>query len=428
MIDRTILPPVSEISNLKLQPIQQFTLCNGITMNIVNRCDADVCKIVLLWNGGKYDVNSKYGLSLMTSLLLNGTTQHTSDQITELFDFYGSKVSCTCDNHFTKFSLKALNRTLPDLLPLVLEILQHATFPENELSAKARKLYASESMQRKTVQFQSANLCKTLFFPPQHPAITDDNIEDIKNITQDDIIAIYNDVIKGVKPEIYLAGNITQEVLSILKATFENLQTGKAGQKQRIVPILQDVKAQTKKLFMPNQVQSSLDIAIPLGNCSESDYYKLRPTTVALGGYFGSRLNKIIREKKGLTYGIRASIVNTLEGKVICINSQCAGKNADEVIEEIIRQINILKTESISNKELTSVRRYYLSALSNTSESIFSTLDYYISCYTVGVPLNSFAEREKTIHNLTAEDITTAAKTYFNTNKMLAAIAGDIKE
>ena len=95
MIDRTILPPVSEISNLKLPPIQQFTLCNGITLNIVNRCDADVCKLVLLWNGGKYDVNSKYGLSLMTSLLLNGTTQHTSDQITELFDFYGSKVSCT---------------------------------------------------------------------------------------------------------------------------------------------------------------------------------------------------------------------------------------------------------------------------------------------------------------------------------------------
>ena len=101
--------------------------------------------------------------------------------------------------------------------------------------------------------------------------------------------------------------------------------------------------------------------------------------------------------------------------------------NADEVIEEIIRQINILKTESISDKELTSVRRYYLSALSNTSESIFSTLDYYISCYTVGVPLNSFTEREKTIHNLTAADITAAAKTYFNTDKMLAAIAGDIK-
>lgn len=428
MIDRTIIPPVSEISGLTLQPIHRFTLSNGIAMNIMNHCDADVCKIVLVWNGGKYDINVKYGLSLMTSLLLNGTKHHTSDEITELFDFYGSKVSCTCDNHFTKFTLTAINKTLPNLLPIVLEILQESTFPENELSAKVRKLYANESMQRKTVQFQSAYLCKSLLYPSSHPAVTiDENIKDIKAVTRDIVTDIYNKVIKDVIPEIFIAGNITPEVLSLLTATFEDLGTIKEKPRLNVIPMLQNVKSQTKKLYMPNQVQSSLDIAIPVADCSDYDFNNLRLAIVALGGYFGSRLNKIIREEKGLTYGIRTCVLKMLEGKVITINSQCAGKNADEVISEIIHQINILKTESISDKELTAIRRYYLSMLSTTSESIFSTLGYYISCYTNDNPQNSFEEREKAIHRITAEDIKDAANKFFNINKMQTAIAGDIE-
>ena len=171
MLDRTVQPEVYEISGLKLTEIKTVTLENGLRLNVIAHECEDLCRIVMVWHGGKYDVENSFALSTMTSMLLDGTSCRSSDEITEIFDFYGSKIGIDCGTHFTTLSLKALNRTLPELLPLLTEILTDSTFPQMEFEGKVRKLFASESMKRETVQYQSSFLIKQLLFGDNHPAV-----------------------------------------------------------------------------------------------------------------------------------------------------------------------------------------------------------------------------------------------------------------
>lgn len=56
---------------------------------------------------------------------------------------------------------------------------------------------------------------------------------------------------------------------------------------------------------------------------SDADYIPLRILVTALGGYFGSRLMTNIREDKGYTYGISASLLGYRNNSFISISCQC---------------------------------------------------------------------------------------------------------
>ncbi len=426
-VDRTVLPKVSEISGLKLPDIQSFALSNGVKLYTITQSGIDICKISIIWNVGKYDVDNAWALSVMSSLILNGTDQHSSDEITDFFDFYGSKVSCGSDAHTTKFTITALNRTLPELLPMVLEVLRQSVFPQKEIDSKIRKFYANETIKRNTVQFQSLSLCKTLIFPESHPAVLcEKDINGLKNVSRDEIMALYDKVIINQRPTIFIAGNVTTKVSKLVETLFGDKHFPCEPITRNVIPFSIEKKFEIKKLSMPDQVQSSLDIMIPTISCHSGDIHNLKFSLVVLGGYFGSRLNKVIRETKGLTYGINAMYKNSLEGGLISINSQCAGKNVDEVIKEIKRQMDIMRSELISDKELSAVRRFYLYAMSATSENLFNALDYYISCYINGVPFEQFNIREQAIHLVSPKTVMDIAQKYFDADKMQIGVAGDV--
>ena len=59
---------------------------------------------------------------------------------------------------------------------------------------------------------------------------------------------------------------------------------------------------------------------------------------MALGGYFGSRLMANIREDKGYTYGISASLLGYKEGGIMSIATQCDNQYVSALIEEVKKE------------------------------------------------------------------------------------------
>lgn len=427
MLDRTISPEVFDFKALNLPDITSKTLKNGIKLNIINHGDEDVCKIVLVWNGGKFDVENATAPEIMTKMFFSGTEKLSADEITETFDFYGSRINVSCDAHFTTMSITALNRTLPEILPVMTQILNCSTFPENEFENQLKKYVANKSIEAQTVQYQSKKLCKKLLFGENHPAFKSiQNIDEIKELKREEVVQCYNSIILKTKPEIFIAGKITEEVLSYITDTFSNYVFSDNPIKQTLIPVPYNTGAKTDCISLPEQVQSSMDILIPTIDAHNPDYISLKIAIIALGGYFGSRLNKVIREEKGLTYGIHSHIYSSLEGCAISINSQFDGKTADEVTAETISQIRIMKDEPISQEEIASVRKFYMSILANTSENLFATLDYYISCYKNSLPNSFFSTTIDVLENITPAEIRQMAEKYFDLSNIKIAIAGNV--
>ena len=67
-----------------------------------------------------------------------------------------------------------------------------------------------------------------------------------------------------------------------------------------------------------------------------------------------------------------------------------------------------------------------MSILANTSENLFATLDYYISCYKNSLPNSFFSTTIDVLENITPAEIRQMAEKYFDLSNIKIAIAGNV--
>ena len=157
---------------------------------------------------------------------------------------------------------------------------------------------------------------------------------------------------------------------------------------------------------------------------SHPDYETLRAVVVALGGYFGSRLMTVIREEKGLTYGISAALLGHREGSYITISSQCDNRYTNTVVEEIGKEIARLACEPMSEDELTTLKRYIRSNLAASFDTPFSAMDYFTTQRHVGSPPDYLDRQQRALDRLTPNVIMDFARKYLVEPDKYITIAG----
>ncbi len=110
-------------------------------------------------------------------------------------------------------------------------------------------------------------------------------------------------------------------------------------------------------------VQTSLRLANRSLNRKDRHYPDLLLFNHILGGYFGSRLMKNIREEKGLTYGIYSSINPFAHESFFVIGADVNKENRDLALDEIRKEIKRMRTEAVDASELEIARNHFLGSL-----------------------------------------------------------------
>lgn len=73
------------------------------------------------------------------------------------------------------------------------------------------------------------------------------------------------------------------------------------------------------------------------------DFTDLKVMNTMLGGYFGSRLMKNVREDKGYTYGIGSGIVTYPGKSLLVISTETDNAYVEKVIEEVKNEVDRMK-------------------------------------------------------------------------------------
>ena len=145
----------------------------------------------------------------------------------------------------------------------------------------------------------------------------------------------------------------------------------------------------------------------------------------ALGGYFGSRLNKNIREEKGYTYGINSWLIGLPDAAYFTISTHTAVHFTKPLIEEVKAEIDRIKSSPISEEELRTLKGYLLGDFARMFDNSFTLADNFIAILTNDVPLTYFDERIDNINRATPEILLQTAQTYLPSfEDMLVVVAG----
>lgn len=405
-------------------PVSTFSLNNSIEVSFIEAGSQEVTKIDWVFPAGAVQADKPLLASTVGNLLSEGTTSKTANQIADMLDFHGAYLFSKSYFHNSVVSLFCLTKDLPNMLPLVEDVIKNPSFPPNEIENYLKKKREEFLLDSEKVRTIAARKFNEVVFGISHPYGRLATIEDFDNIQRSDLVRFHHERYCTNQTKIIVAGQPGKEIRSLLNQHFGDtevfINTDEVDRDFTLNTPSEKFHFVEKKGAM----QSALRIGRPMFNNTHPDFIPLMVVNTILGGYFGSRLMSSVREEKGLTYGIGSSLVSYKEGGVWMIASEVAGEMRDIALEAIFEEIRKLAEQPIADDELDLVRNFMLGEILRYFDGPFSTSDIYRTLQENQLNFDFYSKMEKEIRNITSQQIMALANKYLQPNDLYVVVAG----
>ncbi len=420
MLDRTVAPAATPINEIKIPLAEKSILANGIPLYSLNIASQEAVKIDLILQSGvvQEDLN---GQSFMASkMLLEGTSKLSSSEIAEKLDFYGAFVDISSGFDNFTFTVYTLNKFVKEVLFIVQELLSDSIWPEEEFElAKKIKLQELQINNEKSNIVASKQFRRNLF-GSDHPYGTILTASNISELSREDSLSFFQNKLLS-SPQIIVSGKVTKEVTETIGDAFGQLQISENPVSSGSLGVLKK-----NDLVSKDGMQSSIRIGQMSLDRNHKDVHLLSVTNSVFGGYFGSRLMKNIREDKGYTYGIYSSIAHLNEAAFQVISTDVKREFTQNTIDEIFKEIRLLKSEMVGESELRAATNYLLGQFLSSLDSPFNIATKFKSVLLAGVDYQYYYDYLDTLKSVTPDQILETANKYFNEDDLVQVIVGDL--
>ncbi len=422
-------PPIQPIENLSFPNFCNSKLSNQIPIDFIEVDLQDLIVLDFVFGIGTAHQKHFFVNSFALKMLLEGTSKHSSKQISEFLDYHGASVNVKNDREYSRIRLVVLRKYLPKFLPFLYEVFSDPVFPESEFEIKRRRFRQSFEVDERTVETMAYRGFYSCIYGTEGTFGRVPVLSDIDCLQLDWVRNYYRDNYHFENLKIYVSGKLSDSDCKMIDETFGTLPLSTNYVKPKYDYVESPLKEH--RLYMPKEdsVQSCIKVGRRLFRLDDAfDLDGFWVLNTVLGGYFGSRLMKNIREEKGFTYGIGCGLSNVSNDVVWCISTQTGNQYVETLLEEVYHEIELLQNDLISEKELTQVKNYAIGAMLRTTENFSSLISCYIS---LDLQLKNFSQvyqkRAEVFRNISAEEIRSLAQKYLQKSTFYEVVAGKDK-
>src|SRR5262245_39243056 len=348
----------TEIGLRRQLVVHSHTLHNGLKVLLVeNHSLPTVSLTASVLAGARYDPESKAGLAIMVSRLLDeGTETRTSLEIADAIESVGGAIET--DGSFERIIAAAgvLNKDVDLGLELLSDLLIRPAFPEDYVEKERERTLSEIVSAQDRPQVVAGWAFNELVYqdhPMHRPSHGYPNT--VEGLTRDDLLEFHrryfvpNNVILSIVGDFQVA-----EILPKIEKTFGAWQS-----KPVVFPVypeaLRQMSKRTKFITMPAQ-----QLNIYLGHLgvtrTNPDYYALQLLDTILGGGAGftARIPQRLRDELGLAYTTFASITMTAgidPGRFIAFIGT-SPENMKLAIDGLLGEIRRIIEEPVTAQEL----------------------------------------------------------------------------
>lgn len=405
-------------------PVGKFKLGNAVDVSLIEAGSQEVAKIDWVFPAGAVQANKPLLSSAVGNLLTEGTTSKSALEIADTFDFYGAYLSTSSYYHNAVVTLFCLTKDLPDLLPLVEDVIKNPVFDDKEFAIYINKRRQEFLMDSEKVKTLAARKFYEVIFGPEHPYGRGVSSSDFDNITRDDLVRFHQSQYQSAEMSIVVAGQPGKNISELLNRYFGDGDFHSKAQSDGRSFRLKSDDGKFHLIEKQGALQSALRIGRLMFNNTHPDFIPLMVLNTILGGYFGSRLMTSVREEKGLTYGIGSSLISYKEGGVWTISSEVAGEMRDEALAAIRQEMIRLTTELVSESEMELVRNFMLGEMLRYFDGPFSSSDIYRTLQENKLDFDFYRRMEMELRAITPQRILSLAKKYLQPDDFYVVVAG----
>ncbi|HWR72758.1 MAG TPA: pitrilysin family protein, partial [Nitrospirota bacterium] len=247
----------------------------------------------------------------------------------------------------------------------------------------------------------------------------------LQNLERNDLLDFYSARYRPNSIIVAVVGDVTErEVLSLFKKYFHSWKQDKMA-----VPVLTappgrdktEVIKLTKKITQANIAIGHVGISR-----DNPDFYAVSIMNYILGGGgFSSRLMDNIRDNRGLAYDVHSVFAAQKEPGAFRVWVQTKNESANEAITEIHKELDRIRTEPVSEKELADAKAYLTGSFPLRIDTFAKIAGMLTSIEIYGLGLDYPQRYPALINAVTREDVLRVAKKHIDPDRMVIVVLGD---
>ena len=418
ILDRNIVPVIHDAVEFdyKLPPIHTETLANGLKCYWIDAGVQEIVQIDWVFPAGLWYEGKTTIAQATAALLKNGTSKKSAAAISDALEFYGAELKASASSEYATVSLFALTKHLPNLLPVIFELLTESVFPEQELEIYKQNAIQKLSVNLRNCDFVANRLIDEALYGYENPYGRFTRKEDIEAVSQQDLLIFYQARYNLAHAIMFAAGRVTPAVVQEVAKHFGSCNLSPLSQPEVTYPTISSQELKKHVSNDPNGVQGAIRIGRLFPNRTHPDFAPMVVLNTLFGGYFGSRLMSNIREEKGYTYGIYSSLTPEKNGGALIVHTETGREVVEDAVREIYHEMNLLRETKADDEELLLVKNYLLGGLLGDLDGPFSILRRWRTLILNGFTEEHFNQNIRTYKTITADELQALAVKYFDPN------------
>ena len=354
--------------------------------------------------------------------IFKGTTKRSAAVINGYLDRLGGELNAFTTKEEIVIHATVLKEDLSKAASLLLELAVAATFPDNEIKTEKGVVIDEIHSYKDSPSEDIYDTFEEMLFEG-HPLSGNilGTVSSVRKIKRAELMKFVKEKFIPEKMALTVVADIDEkkmekDVLKLVKAL--EIETQEHPNSERML----STPTARKFDFTINKKNHQANCII--GGLAPSLYQdRERLATVLLCNILGglannSILNSVLREKNGWVYGVECGYTQYADTGIVTISLGCDKSNLDKCINAIWKELDKLKTGTLSDRKLKAAKKQLLGQMAISGDNGET------QCLGMGKSLLAFgkiagsAENKAMVDGITAEDVRRMACEIFDQDKL----------
>ncbi len=400
-------------------------LDNGIPLHWISTGDQEAIRIECLFPALSWQHPHPKISFFGVKMLLEGTGSKSSAEIARSLDLYGAFTEIVHTPDYYGLTIYTMPKFLPHVLPVVAEVLDDASFPQKEWDNLLNIVSQQLKVNQEQNSWVAGSKFKAALFGEGSRYGYSQNEADLRTLSLEEAKAFYSTSIRESPFYVFASGKITGASVELIGRYLGSRTIKGISLPPPASPPTQHPASTGRiEVSRSGSSQYTLRMGRKVPGRLHPDYFKALVTNEVLGGYFGSRLMKNIREEKGLTYGISSYLPALRDSAYFMIATDVNKDSLGELLGEIRKEFDILQTQTITGKELERVKNVMSGEFARSLGTAFEIGDLHQTAVICGLPSSFYDTYLDNIRAVTVEDVQSTALDLFDIGRMTEVVVG----
>lgn len=416
----------------KLVPLPEYwtsSFSNGIKVIGIN--NNDIPKVNILFSmplGHRFEPFNKSGLAmLLTAMLEESTQKHSSEDVSNILERLGSDVSFSAGDNEIVMNISSLKQNLDSTLKIAEEMLFMPKFDQEDFDLVKKEQLDNIANQAT----QAAAIANNVFSKLIHGQESNlslpvmGNTETVSSITLDDVKEYYKNF-SAYNSVLAISGDIDQ-TSAVKKMSFLNKLQSANTVPQAKYKLHEIDKTRLYFVDKKGAPQSEIRIgAMSLPYDATDEYFKSNIMNFSFAGAFNSRINVLLREVRGFTYGTRGAYTGNKFAGPYVISGGFKANATDSSLVDLLGELKKYAEGGVTAEELEFTKNAMAQSDALKYESPFQKLGFIKRIVDYNLDKTFVAKQGEILKTITKEEINALATKNLPPQKnMVILVVGD---